>query len=363
MKRLFGLILAVITVLSLCACKGSMGRVNLNEPLDIPEDGIIDKNTVEKIKTENAIAVFIGNYGGLKYEWTVFGSKIENVKEVNLGIELKETEDGNLKVVLAQKEDFGFSASLAIHPSEQWKAQTATAYDGDKAIASVSITGSKNTILNLNLDGTVSEFIITPDPLPEDAVTEESSAASVPEESEAEESEPEENVEKDTYLTDPVPEGKPEPVEPETQVPATEAAYTCYISIECSTILNNLDMLDPAKLEMVPSDGYIFYSTAVSFYEGESVYDVLQRVSTEYGIHMESEFTPIYNSAYVEGINNLYEFDCGALSGWMYRVNGWYPNYGCSRYLLKDGDEIEWRYTCDLGQDVGGAYAVGGQNE
>lgn len=33
----------------------------------------------------------------------------------------------------------------------------------------------------------------------------------------------------------------------------------------------------------------------------------------------------------------------------MYNVNGWYPNYGCSRYQVKDGDVVEWRYTCDLG--------------
>ncbi len=38
----------------------------------------------------------------------------------------------------------------------------------------------------------------------------------------------------------------------------------------------------------------------------------------------------------------------------MYKVNGWFPNYGCSRYQLKAGDEIEWVYTCDLGNDVGG---------
>ncbi len=74
---------------------------------------------------------------------------------------------------------------------------------------------------------------------------------------------------------------------------------------------------------------------------------------------MEASWTPMYNSAYVEGIGNLYEFDCGSGSGWMYRVNWWYPNYGCSRYQLADGDYIEWRYTCDLGADVGGGYAVG----
>jgi hypothetical protein len=43
----------------------------------------------------------------------------------------------------------------------------------------------------------------------------------------------------------------------------------------------------------------------------------------------------------------------------MYSVNGWFPNYGSSRYALKDGDEICWVYTCDLGQDVGGGYAAG----
>ena len=137
------------------------------------------------------------------------------------------------------------------------------------------------------------------------------------------------------------------------------ALYSIY-HIECSTILNNLDQLDPDKLEMVPSGGVILSKTTVTFYEGESVFDVLQRLCKEKGIHMEASWTPIYNSAYVEGIHNLYEFDCGALSGWMYKVNGWYPNYGSSRYQLKDGDVVEWRFTCDLGNDIGGGYAVGG---
>ena len=27
--------------------------------------------------------------------------------------------------------------------------------------------------------------------------------------------------------------------------------------------------------------------------------------------------------------------------------------YGFSRYQLAEGDVVEWRYTCDLGKDVG----------
>jgi len=87
---------------------------------------------------------------------------------------------------------------------------------------------------------------------------------------------------------------------------------------------------------------------------------VLQREGRAAGIPMEFEHTPMYKSAYIEGINGLYEFDRGELSGWMYSVNDWFPNYGCSRYQLKDGDVIEWVYTCDLGYDVGGGYAIGG---
>lgn len=158
---------------------------------------------------------------------------------------------------------------------------------------------------------------------------------------------------KDKYETDPVPEGKPMPVEPQEITIDFNKAYSCTISIDCLTILDNIVNLEPAKSSYVPEDGYIMKSKNVIFYEGESVFDVLLRETQKAGIQMEYSMTPIYNSNYIEGIHNLYEFDCGNLSGWMYQVNGWYPNYGCSRYLLNDGDVISWRYTCDLGRDVG----------
>ena len=165
---------------------------------------------------------------------------------------------------------------------------------------------------------------------------------------------------KDKYQTDPVPEGKPIPVEPE-DVEIGDAEYTCTLSISCATILDNMELCNKEKRELVPEDGWILEPMTVTFYEGESVFNVLQRTCKQQKIHMEFSNTPIYNSAYIEGIHNLYEFDVGNLSGWMYKVNGWFPNYGCSRYQLKDGDVIEWVYTCDLGYDVGGGYATGSE--
>ena len=157
----------------------------------------------------------------------------------------------------------------------------------------------------------------------------------------------------DEYQTDPVPEGMPTPVEWQDVSVDTSKPHTCTLYIECTSILENLDRFNADKMEVLPADGIVYARREVVFYEGESVFDVLLRETQQNRIHMEYEMTPIYNSNYIEGINNLYEFDCGELSGWMYCVNGWYPNYGCSRYQVKAGDVIEWHYTCDLGRDLG----------
>ena len=204
---------------------------------------------------------------------------------------------------------------------------------------------------------------------PAEKPQEAASVEETPEKAEGEAQTPEEQPEAEK----PAPEEPAEqPTEPEVCAPmdeqpmqeqpdAQDTPMTCTISISCATILSNTDELDPEKLELVPEDGWILKPMTVTFYEGESVFNVLQRTCKQQKIHMEFENTPVYNSAYIEGINNLYEFDVGNTSGWMYKVNGWFPNYGCSRYQLQNGDVIEWVYTCDLGDDVGGGYATGSE--
>lgn len=130
--------------------------------------------------------------------------------------------------------------------------------------------------------------------------------------------------------------------------------YTCTITIRCDTALSNKDKLNESKVPYIPEDGIILAKVTVAFTPGESAFDVLQRVCEKGDIQLEYSWTPIYDSYYVEGINHLYEFDCGPESGWMYKVNGVFPNYGCSSYTLRGGEEIVWCYTCEgLGTDVG----------
>lgn len=135
---------------------------------------------------------------------------------------------------------------------------------------------------------------------------------------------------------------------------STNYDYSCTIEIRCDTILNNMADLKPGKAGYVPSNGMVLRKIKVGFNSGETVFDVLNRVCKEKGIQIEYSYSPMYGNSYIEGLNHIYEFDCGEQSGWMYKVNGWFPNYGCSSYTLSDGDNIVWAYTCKgLGEDLG----------
>lgn len=142
-----------------------------------------------------------------------------------------------------------------------------------------------------------------------------------------------------------------------------EKTVTCTVEIECKKILENIDNLRSEKRAFLPSDGYILRPTTVTVKEGSTVFDVLKKVCAENvcsdnckycqksGIQLEHVYSPSYDSEYVRGIHQLYEKDCGTRSGWMYSVNGTFPNYGVNKYKIKNGDKIKFRYTCDLGED------------
>lgn len=157
---------------------------------------------------------------------------------------------------------------------------------------------------------------------------------------------PEESVYGSEFKTVPIPENR--------LVTDENTENLCTITIRCDTVFDNADALEEAKAPYLPEDGEILPVTTVEFTEGETVFEVLNRVCEAADIQLEYSWTPLYDSYYVEGINHLYEFDCGFESGWMYKVNGWFPNYGCSAYELQGGEDIVWCYTCTgLGTDVG----------
>lgn len=137
--------------------------------------------------------------------------------------------------------------------------------------------------------------------------------------------------------------------EKETEKPTADI-YKCIIKIQCVNILDHLDELKTGKDRFVPDDGIIVNSVEVEFAEGETVFDVLKRTCEYMKIPMEYSYAPMYGTHYIEGINNLYEKDCGDTSGWIYEVNSWRAPFGCSQYKLKQGDVILWSYVIDVTQ-------------
>jgi len=173
----------------------------------------------------------------------------------------------------------------------------------------------------------------------------------------------------DQRPTDPAPESPSAPEDPSASVAdpphaaPNDGSFAVTLTVRCDTVLNNMNLLAKEKHVLVPADGVIFPATTVTAYEGESAFNVLQRTMKQAKIHLTFRSTPIYNSAYIEDINNLYEFDAGELSGWLYCVNGRFPSFGCSRYQVQPGDVIAFHYTCDSGRDLGQGDIAGGQKD
>ena len=122
----------------------------------------------------------------------------------------------------------------------------------------------------------------------------------------------------------------------ENQTTEAKQEQSCEFLISCKTVLSNKSALQSNY--QVPSGGKI-YEKKMEFQEGDTVMDVLKRTGVDIDV----------SKGYVAGIDGLYEFDCGKNSGWMYRVNGKFPNYMAGKCKLHDGDKVEWLYTCVRG--------------
>ena len=319
------------------AADGSMpgiGDLFTDGKMELPENGMVSQEQMEAIAGTDADYQFcsVDKQMNISYSWSYEGKKIQNPVEQNLKVVFTEDKVEEVKKaandasvglgLTLEKVNLAAPAKLTVGLPETW--------DADTVLLCKLVDGVPEKMCDVAIGKTESGNTELTFPVIEMG---------------------------DTYY---LVGGNAGPREGEAAggetVEDKEASHTCTISIECSTILDNMDDLKKSKKDFVPSDGWILYASEVEYTPGETVYDVLYRVCRETDIHMEASYTPAYSSYYVEGINQLYEFDCGSLSGWMYSVNGWFPNYGCSKYEVSDGDVIEWKYTCDLGRDVGDQY-------
>ena len=125
------------------------------------------------------------------------------------------------------------------------------------------------------------------------------------------------------------------------------------VSADCSAVPDDTGRTDRKEL---PADGQVIAQCEVLLPEGASAFDALTAAARQQRVRVD--YSGGMYGTYVSGIGNICEFDFGSLSGWLYRVNGEYPDVSASAYTVKQGDVVEFVYTCDMGRDVGG-YVTG----
>lgn len=113
----------------------------------------------------------------------------------------------------------------------------------------------------------------------------------------------------------------------------TEDGAYVTLSVDCSAVAE--------KSSELPESG-IMLEGRYALAAGESVFDVADRALRYEGLSFDYSGG---RSVYIKGIGGLYELDYGAMSGWIYTVNGNSPEIGCGEYEPKSGDEIAFVYV------------------
>lgn len=125
---------------------------------------------------------------------------------------------------------------------------------------------------------------------------------------------------------------------------STAPTVTCTVTVECKSILSNMDDLKAGHEDYVPSDGDIINGYSVTLPEGSTAYDAVMSACEKQDISVNVSSGSF--GKYIAGFNNIDEGDCGSQSGWTYTVNGESPSEACDRYTLSDGDSVDFSYIC-----------------
>ncbi len=147
-----------------------------------------------------------------------------------------------------------------------------------------------------------------------------------------------------------------------------DKTYDCQVNIDGSIaakkiIMEKSDTPDPepkdekVDLYIKGYKGVILNESDVVINKNESALSLTTRRLDAHGIKYENR------KGYIASIDNQSEFDKGKGSGWMFSVNGKFPDVGARSVRLKDGDSIKWLYTEDLGADIGAPMVSGDSDE
>ncbi len=137
--------------------------------------------------------------------------------------------------------------------------------------------------------------------------------------------------------------------QPASSAPPKEG-ITIHIVVECKTAVAYGNK--KANDARIAKDG-IMCDETLTLKDGATIYDALTAAkSITTGKSLVVVATASGFGKYVNAIQSLAENECGGKSGWLFFVNGVSPGNSSDASVLHDGDRVEWRYTCDYGNDL-----------
>lgn len=357
----------------------------------VPDNGIVHKADFLRLKQSGGIAIYNGKSNGVSYSWTFVGRDIQKPSDMNLKLSYQSataeqagTAQPCRQITLAQKGSFPGAASLSITVGKNWAYGSYPLYTGQtNALQQAGTADVVSGVATMRLSQNAGPYYLSEKPTTSatssnvaasgassavsgtasGADSASSTAASSSSSSAGGQAASKSGGSAATASSSAQNAGStsaqaqasaaPAPQAPAASVPSVPQTIQVSLAIDCKTAVQNWSKITSTKQDhrIVPADGIILPQTTARVNSGKTVYDLLVAVCEQHGIQMEHKGSSL--GQYIEGINNLYEFDVGPLSGWDYEVNGVIPGYAVSQYVLKTGDAVQFRYTCDLGNDLG----------
>lgn len=124
------------------------------------------------------------------------------------------------------------------------------------------------------------------------------------------------------------------PVETKTDEVQTPKEETPVVEEKNKTLVN-IEIIDEAK------NSFSNKNFSIEFTEGESLNDVMKRFLPQYA----SDYKMV--NGYLSKLYGLKEKENGPYSGWIVYVNGVKSPVGMNDIILKNGDNITWKYVVD----------------
>jgi len=108
--------------------------------------------------------------------------------------------------------------------------------------------------------------------------------------------------------------------------------------------------IEEASLKIIGYENTILSKTSGEIKNGDTVLSFTKRILRKKDIDYDDR------GGYLSNIDGLKQFDKGSKSGWMFSVNGDFPEIGADNVRLREDDYIKWLYTSDMGKDIGNKY-------